>query len=112
MSVVVSRAISFSCPSVLANTSARAKASVRPALTTRPRARMRSPAAGARGDLEFCGEGPGVSRHQTQCSITRRAVGNGAHNSTVDEPVMLHYCRVGTHNDLDHTRRNAFESRS
>ena len=22
-------------------------------------------AAGARGDLEFCGEGPGVSRHQT-----------------------------------------------
>jgi hypothetical protein len=48
MSVAVSRAISFSCPPVFANTSAWANVRVRPAFTTRPRARMRSPAAGAR----------------------------------------------------------------
>ena len=45
--VAVSSATSFSWPSFTATTSDWVKVRVRPGLTTRPRATMRSPAAGA-----------------------------------------------------------------
>src|SRR5262249_30399388 len=97
MRLAVSRAISFSCPSVIANTSAWAKVRVRPAFTTRPGAKDTFACGGSEKiDLELCGENAGVSRHQTKRSIARRTVGDGAYSSAVDEAMLLRYCRMGT----------------
>jgi hypothetical protein len=47
-------------------------------------------------DLELGRENPGVSRHESKRCISRRAIGDGAHSSAVDEPVLLRDCWMGT----------------
>jgi hypothetical protein len=97
MSVEVSRAISFSCPPVIANTSAWAKVRVRPVFFHAPAGKDALACGGSEKiDLELCGENPGVGAHQTKRSIARRTVGDGAHSSAMYEAVLLRYCPMRT----------------
>ncbi len=105
--VAVSSATSFSWPSFTANTSDWVRVRVRPGFTTRPRAMMRSPAAGAtRLILKLGGEHAGARRHQAQRRIAGRAVGDGADRAGMDEAVLLADGGAGHHRDLDRPGRD------
>jgi hypothetical protein len=40
-------------------------------------------------DLKLGGQNASVSRHEAECGVARGAIGDGAHSSGVDKPVLL-----------------------
>ena len=83
----MTRAISFSCLSVIANNSVGPRLGY--GLLSRPPTGKKTFACGGREkiDFELRSENAGVAKHQTKRSIARRTVGDGAAQSAPGHPL-------------------------
>src|SRR5215204_5433389 len=92
--VAVRRATSFSLPAASAKASVWARVRVRPALMTRPRATIRSPAAGATRLILNSVVTPRAGRHEAKSGVPGRTVHDRRYGSRMDEAMLLGDCRA------------------